>query len=149
MKIGSSHTLRAFLSRKKKLLGALGLLITLFMIWVVISPPGTFGWCRFGLTTYSSVPYPGFDIQVRGDGDVRRVQKTHELKLSEIEWLLDPRPDVLIISTGWQGAVRVGDDISQLDQCAVEMLNTGEAIQRYRELKKRRKKVSIHVHSTC
>lgn len=103
----------------------------------------------FSLTTYSRVPYPAFDIQVRSDGDVRRVRKTHDLKLSEIEWLLDPRPEVLIISTGWRGSVRVGDDISRLDQSDVEVLNTGDAIRRYRELRKRRKEVAIHVHSTC
>ena len=138
------------MTRKKKILvGTLSTLMVLLIVWVAINPPGTFGYCRFALTTYGSVPYPALDIQVQSDGRLRFVDKTHDLKFDAIEWLLASGPDVLIICKGWQGVVRVNEDITAIDNCTVEVLKTGEAISRFRELKKQGKKVAIHVHSTC
>ena len=126
-----------------------GLLVAVLVAWLIVNPPGTFGYCRFGLTVYGSVPYPACDIQVRADGTVRRVAKTHDLRLSAVQWLRQPRPEVLIIATGCQGAVEVGREIHDLKNCTVETLRTREAIERFRELKKHGKKVAIHIHSTC
>ncbi|MCP4594835.1 MAG: hypothetical protein GY842_29245 [bacterium] len=135
--------------RKKRLLGASGFLLALLIVWLVINPPGSFGWCRFALTTYGGVPHLISDIQLREDGEVRHIEKTHDLKLSDVVWLLEPCPDVLIIANGWQERVQIGDDITGLDQCTVEVLSTGDAVRRYRELRRQGKRVAIHVHSTC
>ena len=135
--------------RKKVLLGLLGVLVALLVVWVVLNPPGRFGMCRFAFTTYNCVPYPAMDIQVRADGVSRRVERTHDLRLPAVQWLLDSQPDVLIISTGWQGAVNVADAIREIKRCKVEVLMTPEAIDRFNRLKRAGKKVAIHVHSTC
>lgn len=134
---------------KKVLLGLLGVLVVLLAVWVAFNPPGTFGFCRFAVTTYNCIPYPATDIQVRADGQVRRVEKTHRLELPAVQWLLDSQPDVLIISTGWQGVVNVAEAITQIKRCRVEVLKTDEPIDRFGQLKKEGKKVAIHVHSTC
>ncbi len=135
--------------RKKVLLGLLGVLVALLVVWVALNPPGTFGFCSFAFTTYNCIPYPAVDIQVRVDGASRRVAKTHGLELPAVQWLLDSKPDVLIISIGWQGAVNVPQAIREIKGCTVEVLTTDAAIDRFGQLKKEGKKVAIHVHSTC
>lgn len=137
------------MTRRKKLLYVVGAVLILLSIWLLVNPPGTFGFCRFGITTYNCIPYPTSDIQVRADGEMRRVQKTHNLQLTAVEWLLDPKPNVLIISTGWHGVVKVQQAITEIKQCNVELMKTGDAIRRFRELRKQGKKVAIHIHSTC
>lgn len=77
------------------------------------------------------------------------VDKTHALKLEHIQWLLDSDPDVLIIATGWEGGTKPSEKILDLQDCEVILLRTGDAVKRYNKLKSERKRVSIHVHSTC
>ncbi|MHC4506741.1 MAG: MTH938/NDUFAF3 family protein [Planctomycetota bacterium] len=135
--------------RKKILLLVLGALCLAVVGWFVFTPPGDFGHCSFGVTTYNGIPYSRSDIQVRSDGELRRVKKTHDLELGAVEWLLDPEPDVLIIGTGWRGAVKVEKALAETSRCTVEIMTTGEAVRRYGELKGEGKKVAIHIHSTC
>ncbi len=126
-----------------------GISAILFLGWVVLNPPGRFGICSFGFTTYGCIPWPASDVQVRADGAMRRVEKTHDLKLNNVRWLLDPVPEVLIIGIGWEGGASPEKAISGITQCQVRVLKTGEAIRLYNRLKKQGKKVAIHVHSTC
>ena len=117
--------------------------------WLILNPPGRFGICTFGLVTYGCIPRPASDIQVRGDGATRTVEKTHDLKLADVQWLLDPLPGVLIISVGWDGAVTPEKAIAGIAQCEVRILKTGEALKLYNALKRQGQKIAIHVHSTC
>lgn len=126
-----------------------GVLVVLLVGWIILNPPGRFGVCTFGLTTYGCIPHPASDIQVRADGVTRTVGKTHDLKLSHVQWLLDPAPEVLIIGTGWDGVTSPEKAISNITQCEVRIAKTGEAISLYNQLKKQGKTVAIHVHSTC
>ena len=88
-------------------------------------------------------------MQVRSDGKVRTVEKTHDLKYEDIEWLLESKPEILIIGTGWQGIVKPEEKIKKVGSCKIHIMKTGEAVNLFNKLKSEGKKVSIHLHSTC
>ena len=117
--------------------------------WVFLNPPGRFGFCAFGLTTYGCIPRPASDVQVRCDGTTRSVEKTHALKLEHVQWLLEPMPSILIIGIGWAGAVHPLEQVKDLKDCEVRILKTGDAIEEYNRLKSEGQMVAVHIHSTC
>lgn len=119
------------------------------VVWLSFNPPGRFGWCFYAWTSYNAFPRPVFDLQVRSDGALRTVEKTHELSLERIRWLLDPAPEVLIVSIGWDGVVRPGPEIAAWKGCEVRILKNRDAIQHFNDLKRAGRKVAIHYHSTC
>ena len=134
--------------RKRRLIfGACSAII--LVGWVLLNPPGHFGFCMFGLTTYDRIPRPASDLQVRCDGTTRSMEKTHALKLEHVQWLLDPMPSILIIGIGWDGAVHPLEQVKDLKDCEVRILKTGEAIEEYNRLKSQGERVAIHAHSTC
>jgi hypothetical protein len=65
------------------------------------------------------------------------------------EWLLDPKPDALIVSTGWHGTTVPRKKVVEISDCEVHILKNEEAIELYNRLKKSGKKVAVHYHSTC
>lgn len=134
---------------KRRTAASLLLLVLLLVLWVVFNPFGRFGWCSFGFTIYNAIPRPVTDIQVRADGKVRRVAKTHDLRYEDIVWLLDPKPDLLIIATGWDGVTVPRPEIGNLRDCEVRILKTEEARLLFNALKRSGKQVAIHFHSTC
>ena len=89
------------------------------------------------------------DLQVRADGTRRTVAKTHDLAFEIVQWLLEPKPDVLIISLGWDGVVRPDERIRGHKDCELHLLKNREAIDLFNRLKKSGKRVAIHLHSTC
>lgn len=134
---------------RKKLIIALGSITLLLSVWLVANPPGRFGWCGFAYSTYGACPRLVTDFQVRADGSTRKVAKTHELSFEEIEWLLNPKPDVLIIAAGWDGATTPDDRIREHKDCEIHVLKNQEAIKLFNRLKQSGKRVAIHYHSTC
>ena len=137
------------MTKKKRRIMLAGAVVVLLVGWLLVNPPGRFGICTFGLTTYGCIPYPASDIQVRGDGQTRSVEKTHALRLEHVQWLLDPMPAFMIIGIGWDGAATPEEGIKGVKGCEVQMLKTGEALKEYNRRKERREDVAIHVHSTC
>ena len=73
-------------------------------------------------------PRPVSDLQIRADGSVRTVAKTHDLTLEIIKWLVEEKPDVLIISIGWAGVVRPDEQVRSFKECEVHVLKNKEAI---------------------
>jgi hypothetical protein len=136
------------MSRKKLLILLAGSAAGL-AAWLLFNPPGRFGWCRFAFTTYSGVPRLVSDLQIQPDGTVRKVDKTHDLPLESLAWLIESKPDALIISTGWEGKVRPDSRIQALKGFEVHILRTGQAVELFNRLKKGGKRVAIHLHSTC
>ncbi|MBI5386186.1 MAG: hypothetical protein HZA90_16060 [Verrucomicrobia bacterium] len=134
---------------KKKWLLITILVAGALVAWLCFNPPRRFGWCRFGLTTYGAMPRLVSDIQVRADGAVRKVPKTHELPLEQVQWLLDSAPETLIVSIGWNGAVEPDERIWKLKSVEVKILKSKEAAQLFNRLKKEGRRVAIHFHSTC
>jgi hypothetical protein len=129
------------------------LLVTLALClgaWIVANPPQRFGRCScYAFTTYSAWPRIVTDIQIRSDGQTRRVEKTHDLTFADVEWLLTPKPDVLIIALGWDGVTAPDDRIRGYKDCEVHLLKNKEAIELYNRLKRDGRSVAIHYHSTC
>jgi hypothetical protein len=135
--------------KKKRIIIILAVILAALVLWLCINPPGRFGFCTFAYITYNSIPRPLSDLQVRSDGKTRSVEKTHDLKLQHVEWLLTPKPQVIIIGTGWDGVTKPRPDIRAIPDCDLRILKTEEAIKLFNQLKRERKKVAIHVHSTC
>jgi hypothetical protein len=124
--------------------------VVLITAWVGFNPIGRFGFCRFGLLVYSAIPFPAVDLVIHTNGwPAIRGSKAHFVGFSEIEGLLEERPDVLIIGTGYDNMVQVDGEI--LAMCAVQVLPlpTPEAVRRYNELKGEGKRVVAIIHSTC
>ena len=119
------------------------------MVWLAANPPGRFGWCCYAYTTYGVFPRPISDFQVRADGSTRKVGKTHQLTFEQIQWLLTPVPDVLIIALGWDGVTTPDDRIRQYQGCPIHFLRNKEATELFNRLKRDGKRVAIHYHSTC
>lgn len=117
--------------------------------WLAVNPAQGFGVSFHAYTTFNRAPIPLSDIQVRSDGMMRTVSKTHDLTLQDIEWLLENKPEAVIISTGWQGMVRPGPSILQRKGETFFVLKNAEATELYNRLKKEGQKVAIHYHSTC
>ncbi len=136
------------MSAKKGILGLIFLAV-LSTVWLIGNPPGRFGWSCFGYSTYGALPRPLSDFQVRADGATRKMTRTHELAFEQIQWLLDPKPEVLIIATGWDGAVTPDPKIREHKDCEVHLLKNRPAIDLFNRLKRSGKRVAIHYHSTC
>ena len=134
---------------RRTVISVLVLLIILLSGWFWVNPIGKFGYCQFGLTIYNSIPRPISDIQINANGDLRTVEKTHNLTFDKIMWLLDGKADILIIGTGWHGVVKAKFDKDEIKACDIEILTTREAVPLYNKLIKSGKRVAIHVHSTC
>lgn len=118
-------------------------------VWLWANPPGRFGWSCFGYSAYGARPRFVSDFQVRADGSTRSVAKTHDLAFEHLEWLLQPKPEVLIIALGWQGATTPDERIRSYKGCEVRMLRNKEAMGTFNRLKRAGKRVAIHYHSTC
>jgi len=117
--------------------------------WLAFNPPGRFGPSCFGYTAYNSIPRPVTDPQIRSDGKLRYVRKTHDLGLAQVAWLLEPRPDVLVVSIGWSSVVQVRPELTSLPDVEVRILPTGAALDAFNSLTLAGRAVAIHVHSTC
>jgi hypothetical protein len=118
-------------------------------VWVAVNPGGRFGMSSGLLTTYDRLPYPLVDLQVRCDGAVRVVGKSHKIGADQLEWLARSEPEVLIIAAGWQGDVRVTGWPKGFTHTKVLTLHTGEALRQFNSLRGQGVRVAIHVHSTC
>src|SRR5262245_34311996 len=117
------------MKQKRKLTTVLVILALVTTFWFVANPPGRFGWSCYAYTTYSACPRPISDFQIRADGRTRRVTKTHDLTFEQIEWLLDPKPEILIIALGWDGVTTSDERIRQYRDCETHFLKNKEAIE--------------------
>src|SRR5207249_4463870 len=146
---GAACAPQLIMTRQRKLRTMLALLALVATVWLVANPPGRFGWCCYAYTTYGACPRPIADFQVRADGSVRKVIKTHALTFEKIKWLLDSKPDVLIIALGWDGVTTPDDRIRRYRECETHLLKNKEAIELFNRLKGAGRLVAIHYHSTC
>lgn len=146
---GQPAARRATVARRRRIAIVVALAAALLVAWLAFNRPGRFGPSCFGYTSYGALPRPLVDFDVRTDGTVRYVAKTHDVGPAEIEWLLETRPDVLITCAGWQRRVRVRGEVGRLEGVRVEILPTGEAQRLFNRLRREGRRVAIHVHSTC
>ena len=134
----------------RKAIVVVAVVVVLITAWVGVNPIGRFGFCRFGLLVYSAVPFPAVDLVIHSNGlPAVRGGKAHFVGLAEIEGLLKEGPDVLIIGTGYDNRVQVGEEILAMSAVQVLPLPTPQAVMRYNELKGKGKRVAAIIHSTC
>jgi hypothetical protein len=77
---------------------------------------------------------------------------THKIGNWEIEKLLSNNPEIILIATGQDGAMEVGDEIlNKFKDMGIEVVivETPEAIKIYNEQVKLGKKVNALIHTTC
>lgn len=126
-------------------------LFSIFMIlsflWILLNPKGYFGFSTFGLTTYSGVPIPYFDVKIYGNGLLQLREKSHFISLEEVKPLMKDS-EVLILGIGYDKAVKVDERIFK-SGIEVISLRSDKAIEKFNELKKKGKRVAAIIHSTC
>lgn len=111
--------------------------------------PGGIRHARFGITVVGACPIPAFDLSIRADGRVWFRNKSHSITAAELRRLADPGVEFILVATGWDGAAQVEPEAFRIPGVAIEALRTGEAVQRYRELRRQGKRVALLLHSTC
>jgi hypothetical protein len=117
--------------------------------WMFSNPLNGFGVSCWGLTTFEMIPIPLADVEVRADGNVHLAGKPGQLGLDDVRPLLEPKPEALIITTGWRGRLQVSPDVSSfLQGYDVQVVKTGEGLDLYNRLVAQGKKTAIRVRST-
>jgi hypothetical protein len=127
------------------------LLLTVVIATPILSTvyPGRVTYARFGLTLVGAAPVPLLDITIGPRGGLWFRDKSHFVSLEEVERLLSPGVEVLIVGTGWQGAVDVEAAIEQLRGIEVHILNTPAAFTLYNDYRSQGRQVVLLAHSTC
>lgn len=134
-------------------LAILALLVVLLIVPTLsMFHPGKITHARFGLTVYGAIPVPSLDIAVRASGVLWFRDKSHHMSVEEVTALLSPDTEVVVIGTGWHGAVQVDpavQNIERVDGIIVYIQRTPEAFALFNELKSQGRKVVLIAHSTC
>jgi hypothetical protein len=138
---------------KPRSLAIQALLAALFIVPILsMFYPGRITHARFGLTVYGLIPVPSLDITVRSNGVLWFRDKSHDMSLEEVTALLPADTDVVIIGTGWHGAMRVAPAIQAIEDIegiAVHTLRTPEAFELFNQLRSAGRRVVLIAHSTC
>lgn len=131
---------------------AVGLAVLLLAVWLLQNPVGRVGYHGFGLTTYSAIPIPYFDLRIGPDGLPQIREKSHFLSYAEVdeytESLSHDYNITLIIGTGYDGRLEVDEKILASNSTVI-VLKTPEAVKKYNELRDQGEKVAAVLHSTC
>lgn len=76
----------------------------------------------------------------------------HELCLDDIKSVLDERPDVVVVGTGYFGAVKVLQEVkNRLRSEEIELIaqKTSKACETYNNLAREKRRVIATLHLTC
>lgn len=105
---------------------------------------------RFGFTVYGAIPIPILDITVNRHGALWFRTKTHQITRAELEALITPGVDVVVVGIGWDRIARLTDEAQLLgDSVELRVLATPEAFILYNRLKAEGRGVVLLAHSTC
>ena len=126
------------------LLAVLLLVPTLSMFY-----SGKVTYSRFGLTVYGAIPVPVLDITVDSDGCLWFRDKSHFVSIEEVKRLISSDVEVLIIGTGWHGAVRIDPAVQEIEGIEVHILRTPAAFDLFNGFVSSGKTVVLIAHSTC
>lgn len=107
-----------------------------------------FGTIRVAGTTYTS------DVIIMPDTvkDSWWRREGHNLCIEDLTDVIEAKPDVLVIGTGYYGRMKVPADIrSYLESKGIEVraAKTGKAVKEFNELQQRIGKVIAALHLTC
>ena len=127
------------------------LLFTIFVLIPIASaivPRITYS--RFGFTVYGATPIPVLDITVNRYGILWFRPKTHQITRAELDSLITPGVEVVVVGIGWDSIAQLTDDAKLLgDSIDLRVLPTPEAFALYNRLKADGRNVVLLAHSTC
>jgi hypothetical protein len=111
-----------------------------------------FGWTTFGKVKFKDTVYNS-DIVVDADMNARErtVEDHHQITAEEIESLLTPEVEAVVIGTGQQGIAKMSKEAYDLiarKQLELHIDESPKAIKAYNEICTTRKTVAI-IHVTC
>ncbi len=102
--------------------------------------------------SYKDILIVGDDVFSRNKGALRAIYGTsHFLSEEESKRLLQGSPQAIVIGTGHSKMLQVNEEIidNLKKNCAVYVLSTPEAVKKFNQLKKEKKKVNALFHTTC
>ena len=129
--------------------------IIVLLVLLLLAPlasmayPGTVLYSKFGLTVYGFVPVPVLDITVGPHGGLWFRDKSHFVSIDEVQPLLSPEVEVLVIGIGWHSAVRVDPAVAALEGVEVHILPTPQAYDLFNRYVSEGRRVALLAHSTC
>jgi hypothetical protein len=98
------------------------------------------------------------DVFLHADGSVEKRKGgfwkfgSHSIKKTEIEKLLQSKPEVLVIGTGTQGKAELAADANALikeSKLQVVIVPSGDAVERVNQITGQGKRVAALIHITC
>jgi hypothetical protein len=98
---------------------------------------------------YGAIPVPVLDITVGPGGGLWFRDKSHLVTAEEVQRLLSPEVEAVIIGIGWHSAVRVDPAVREIDAPEILTLPTPDAFTLYNQYKSDGKVVVLIAHSTC
>ncbi len=136
--------------RRRQLVFIAGALAAVLASWIWANPGAKFGLSRFGVTTYSRLPIPLLDVQVRQDGAIRVLFKSHDIDSGRLAWLVrEKHPEVLVVGLGWEESAHLSSGFRPPAGTRIVALPTEAALALFNSLRDQGVRVAIHVHSTC
>ena len=111
--------------------------------------PGTVLYSSFGLTVYGLVPVPVLDVTVGPHGGLWFRDKSHYVSVHEVNRLLSPDVEVVLIGIGWESAVKVDPAIHEIKGLEVRILPTPSALASFNQYISEGREVVLLAHSTC
>ena len=105
----------------------------------------------FGSITVDGKHYP-HDVWVFADGSIRRRDRDHEFTLDELDLLLEKKPEIVVVGTGQSGCVQIDEDAArEAGRRGIKIISevTPNALKRYNEAVKAKRKVVGAFHVTC
>jgi hypothetical protein len=111
-----------------------------------------FGWTTFGKVKFKDAIYDT-DIYVDTEMNARErnVEDHHEITANELENLLTPETEAVVIGTGQQGIAKLSREAYEMiarKQLELHVHESPEAIKVYNEICITRKTIAI-IHVTC
>ena len=134
-----------------------GVRITILSIFGLLSVVPVFSvfmqrvtYSRFGFTVYGAMPIPMLDITVNQHGFLWFRTKTHRITREEIEAVLAPGVEIVVVGIGWDSIAQLTEDAKKIATTVdLRVLPTPEAFALYNELKAKGRNVVLIAHSTC
>ncbi len=111
--------------------------------------PGRVTYSRFGLTVYGLIPVPTLDITVGPGGGLWFRDKSHFISYDEIQRLVSPRVEALVVGIGWHSAASVDPAIQEMEGIEIHILPTPGAFELFNRYVTQGRRVVLIAHSTC
>lgn len=103
---------------------------------------------HLGFTVYGAIPVPVLDITINRHGILWFRQKTHQITREELDALVKPGVEIVVVGIGWDSIAQLTDDAKLISTTIdLRVLPTPAAFALYNKLKAEgRKVVEINIY---